>query len=157
MRAGGGERLIALLEAFKAFLALTGASGLLLLVHRDVQDLADRLVTHLHLNPAARTPQVFLRIVNETTPASLRWIALGALAYALLRSVEAVGLWQAKPWAEWLGILTGLIYLPFETLVLLRHPGVESVGTLILNLAVVAYLGWRLNARTRSRTASPSL
>jgi len=49
-------------------------------------------------------------------------IALVAAIYVTLRFIEAYGLWYIRPWAEWLAIASGTIYVPFEALDLLRRP-----------------------------------
>src|SRR4051812_37503034 len=45
-----GVRLVATLEATKAFLVLLAGFGLLRLVHHDVSAIAAKLITRLHLN-----------------------------------------------------------------------------------------------------------
>jgi len=91
----------------------------------DAQALAERLVTHLHLDPAKRVPRIFLQFMTEVTPGRLRWLALGAMAYALMRFAEAYGLWRGRRWAEWLGVVTAAVYIPFEAGALIRQPGAE--------------------------------
>jgi uncharacterized membrane protein (DUF2068 family) len=142
-----GVRLVALYEAAKGILVLLAGTGLLLLVHRDVQSMAERLVTHLHLDPAKRSPQIFLHVATEATPQRLRLLAAGALVYCLVRFAEAVGLWRNRQWAEWLGVVTGAIYVPFEAVAFVRRPGLEPLVALGLNLLIVAYLGLRLRER----------
>jgi uncharacterized membrane protein (DUF2068 family) len=141
-----GIRLIAAYEATKGVLVLVAGTGLLLLVHRDAQALAERLVTHLHLDPAKQIPRIFLHVVTEVTPARLRWLAAGATAYALMRFVEAFGLWRGRRWAEWLGVVTAAVYLPFEAGALIRQPGAEPLVALALNLMIVVYLARVLRA-----------
>lgn len=148
-----GIRMIAGYEAAKGVLVLLAGTGLLLLVHRDAQALAERLVTHLHLDPAKRIPRIFLHVMTEVTPARLRWLAVGAMAYALMRFAEAYGLWQGRRWAEWLGVVTAAVYIPFEAGELIRHPGAEPLAALALNLTIVLYLAWIL--RTSGDPAPP--
>ena len=139
-----GLRLIAAFEAAKGFLVLVAGSGVLLLLHANVQALAQRLVAHLHLNPANRIPLVFLHLAAESTSTRLRWLAMGALTYALLRLWEAVGLWTGRRWAEMMGVLSGLVYIPFELRLLYRHPGFEPLIAVSVNVVVVWYLWVRL-------------
>ena len=139
-----GVRSIALFEAFKGLAAIVGASGLLLLTPADVQSTADRIVHHLRLDPASHYPSVMLHVASEATPASLRLIALGTLVYAGFRLAEAVGLWRDRSWAAWLGVVTGLIYVPFEVVAFLRHGHADPLIALLVNLAIVCYLGLRL-------------
>lgn len=149
-----GLRTIAVYEAAKGLIVLAAGSGLLLLVHRDVQAFAERLVAHLHLDPASRYPRVFIRAAGGTSPLHLRLLALGAFVYATLRFTEAVGLWKARRWAAWLGVWTGVIYVPFEALAFVRHPGLEPLVALLLNLGIVLYLGLRLRAGSRAHAAA---
>jgi len=141
-----GIRMIAGYEAAKGLLVLVAGTGLLLLVHRDAQALAERLVTHLHLDPAKRVPRIFLQFMTEVTPGRLRWLALGAMAYALMRFAEAYGLWRGRRWAEWLGVVTAAVYIPFEAGALIRQPGAEPLVALALNLMIVLYLARVLRA-----------
>lgn len=135
-----GIRLVAILEGTKAAAVLLAGTGLLLLVHRDVQAIAEQFVAHLHLDPAKRYPRIFIQIATRTTPSGLRLMAFGAFLYCVLRTLEAIGLWRSRRWAEWLGVLSGAVYVPFEVVALVRHPGAEPLIALALNLAVVAYL-----------------
>lgn len=151
-----GLRLAAIFEAGKGLLVLVAGSGLLLLVHRDVQDYAERLIAHAHLNPASHYPRIFLKVATEATPARLRLFALGALIYSIVRFVEAVGLWHARRWAEWLGVASGLMYLPFEVRAMIRRPGLEPLIALLLNLGVVLFLGLQLESREAGSDSHPS-
>jgi uncharacterized membrane protein (DUF2068 family) len=140
-------RLIALFEGVKGLLAIAAASGLLVLTPDDVQGLAERVVGQLHLNPESHYPSVFLNFAGRATPEWMRWAAVGALVYACFRAAEGIGLWRDKPWAEWLGVITGLIYVPFETYAFIRRPGPEPVLAIVVNIAIVLFLGDRLRRR----------
>lgn len=151
-----GLRLAAIFEATKGLLVLVVGSGLLLLVHRDVQDFAEHLIRHTHLNPAGRYPRIFLKVATEATPARLRLLALGASIYSIVRFVEAVGLWHARRWAEWLGVASGLMYLPFELRAMIRRPSLETLVALLLNLGVVLFLGLQLESKKAEPTSPPT-
>ncbi len=133
-------RTVALFEAAKGLLALLGASGLLLFAHRDLQALALGLLEHMHLNPAARYPHIFVQAVEHLQEQKLTWVALGAAGYALLRLAEGYGLWRGRAWAEWLAAASGAIYLPFEVAELLRRPGWLSISLLLLNAGIVVLM-----------------
>lgn len=139
-----GIRLLAALEATKGLAVLLAGTGLLLLVHRDLQAGAERLVHHLHLNPASRSPRIFLHLAAEMTNTRLQWLAFGAASYSGLRFAEAVGLWRERRWAEWLGAVSGGIYLPLELRSMVHHPGLEPAVAIAINLGVVAYLVTKL-------------
>src|SRR5947207_11079087 len=109
-----GVRAVAFFEALKGTLVLVAGFGLLSLVHRDLEDLAERLVQHSHLNPASHYPRVFIEAAARTSDARLRTLAALAFAYSCVRFVEAYGLWKMRAWAEWFAIISGGLYLPVE-------------------------------------------
>jgi len=145
-----GLRTIAVVEGVKGLVVLLAGSGALLLVNRDVQVLAERVVHHLHLDPARHFPAIFLRAASHSTNGRLKLLALGALVYSVMRFIEGYGLWNARRWAEWFAVATGVIYLPFEAFALLRRPGPEPFIALVINLAVVIYLVLRIRREPRS-------
>jgi uncharacterized membrane protein (DUF2068 family) len=71
---------------------------------------------------------------------TLHEVGLGLLGYGLLEGVEAVGLWLAKRWAEYLTFLATAILLPLEIYEIIhKRSGLKIVG-FIINVAVVIYL-----------------
>jgi uncharacterized membrane protein (DUF2068 family) len=137
-----GLKAAALFEALKGLLVILAGFGLLALLHRDAQAFAESLVRHLHLNPARHYPSIFIEAAAHLTDARLRLLAAGAFAYSALRFAEAYGLWLARPWAQWIGIVSGGAYLPVETLELIRRPTVLKAALLAVNALLVAYLSF---------------
>lgn len=74
-------------------------------------------------------------------------LAVGGFAYAALFTVEGVGLLLRRRWAEYLTLFVTVSLLPFEIVELVRHSTAPRWITLVLNVAVVAYLGARMFAR----------
>jgi len=144
-------RVVAIFEAFKGVVVIAAGSGVLLLVHRDLHELAARLVAHAHLNPASKYPAIFIDAVTRLQDMRLTLLALGALAYSTIRFVEAYGLWREKAWAEWLAAVSGAIYVPFEAIELVKHVTALRVSVLLLNLVVVAVMVNALVTRRRQR------
>lgn len=142
-----GVRTIALFEASKGVIALVAGSGLLLLWDSDVQAAGEKLLRHLHLNPGRLHGNVLWEALTTSDGITLKLLAAGVLCYALLRFVEAAGLWLERRWAEWLGALSGGIYVPLEIRELIRQPGVLSVALLLINLLIVGYLALCLKRR----------
>jgi uncharacterized membrane protein (DUF2068 family) len=136
----GGVRIVAVIEAAKGALVLAAGLGLFALVHRDVQTIAEHIVRNFHLNPASRTPQIFLDLAAKATDSNLQLLALGAAGYALVRFVEAYGLWRMRRWAEWFAVAAGGIYIPIEIYELLRRVTWIRFGLLAINVAIVVYL-----------------
>ena len=148
---GAELRLVALYELAKGLLVLLLGLGLLAFVHRDVQVVAEELLLHLHLNPASRIPGVFLKLVERVASVDMWFLALGALTYAAIRIAEGYGLWHDRAWAEWLGVASGLIYVPFEIYELAKSVTLLKLATFALNLLVVAVLADALWRRRRNR------
>jgi uncharacterized membrane protein (DUF2068 family) len=70
----------------------------------------------------------------------LHLFAAIALVYALIEGVEAVGLWYAKRWAEYLTLIVTASLLPVEIYELVHHFTPFKVLAFVVNVAVVAYL-----------------
>lgn len=147
-----GLRAVASFEALKGLLVLLVSFGLFSLLHKDVADFAERLVHHLHLNPARHLSQVFLRAAQQVTDARLWALALGALAYSTIRFIEAYGLWNARVWAEWFALLSGVIYLPLEIYELVEKPSLFRWSVLLINVGIVSYMLYLRLAAARVAT-----
>jgi uncharacterized membrane protein (DUF2068 family) len=143
-----GVRVVAFFEALKGALVLAAGFGLLALVHRDLEDLAERLVRHSHLNPASHYPRVFIEAAAHTSDARLRTLAAMAFAYSCVRFVEAYGLWKMRAWAEWFAIISGCTYLPVELYELVERATLMRAGVLVINALIVAYLLYVRLSRT---------
>jgi uncharacterized membrane protein (DUF2068 family) len=154
MKSSAASRTIALLEGAKGALVLLAGLGLLGLLHRDLQAIAETLVREAHLNPASHLPRIFIEASGKMDDHRLIMLALGALVYALVRLAEAYGLWHDQPWAQWFGALSGGLYLPFEVRLLLHRVTWFHVALLVANLIIVGYLAWRIIDRRRKRLES---
>ena len=143
-------RAVAVMEAVKGLIVFGAGFGLLALLHHDVRQIAEALVTRLHVDPEQHYAGVFLDAAARLTDMRLWGLAALALVYSALRGVEAWGLWFGRRWASWLGAAGGAIYVPVEVYELWHKPGPLKAATLALNLAVVAYLVWTLRRRRRA-------
>ncbi len=135
-----GLRTVASIEALKGVLVLLLGAGLLLLLHKDLEDVAQRLTEILHVNPEGKLSNLFYAAAEKATDKGLWMLAAGALAYSIVRFVEAYGLWHERDWAEWFALLSGTLYLPWEILTLIRHPHPIKWVVLLINVAVVLYM-----------------
>lgn len=142
-------RAIAAFEAFKGGLAVAAGLGLLGTLHHNLHAIAVTLIGHIGLNPGDRYPAMALRNMDQLLSQDLHLLLLAAGGYATLRLTEAYGLWTDRRWGEWLGALSGALYLPFEIRHLIHKPGFTGVLVIALNVAVVGFLGWRLRHQRR--------
>lgn len=137
-------RTVAIFEAAKGALVLVVGFGMFSLLHKNVEQLAEKLVMHFHLDAANRYPRIFLNLVAQMTDTRLWVLAVFALVYAAVRFVEAYGLWRARPWAEWFAALSGAIYIPFEIREISHHVSWLTVGTLVVNVTIVSFMVYGL-------------
>jgi uncharacterized membrane protein (DUF2068 family) len=150
-------RAVASVEFLKGLVVLLAGFGVLSLVHRDAWDVAESFLEWLHISPDTHYAQVFLNLADQVTDAKLWAVAMGALAYSSLRFAESYGLWRERPWAEWLALISGALYLPFEIFELIRRPDWIRLAIFLVNLAVVLYMIFlRMQARERIGASAPA-
>lgn len=140
---------IAAFEAIKGLAAFAAVVGVLDLMHHDVRQLAMELIGRIHLNPEAHYPSVLLHYANLLPGANLHSLFLLASGYIAVRLLESYGLWNNYAWGEWLGAVSGGIYIPFEFNHLLHRPSLITGLVLAGNLFLVAFLAvqlWRHHA-----------
>lgn len=147
-----GVRAVAVFEACKGTLVLAVGCGLLALVNRDLDQVAERFVRRMHLNPARHYPKIFIEAAGRVNNSNLKIFALGAFAYATIRFVEAYGLWRLRTWAEYFAIISGAIYLPLEFYGMFRHPTWVKAVVIIINSFIVAYLIYFRRAASHAAT-----
>jgi uncharacterized membrane protein (DUF2068 family) len=143
-------RLIAVDRAFHfVVLGLLGVAVLLLASHRtSLRASFYKVMTALQGGVAGGPVQTsgHVGFVHELdklfslNSGTLRGVGFGLLGYALLEGVEAVGLWRARRWAEYLTFLATSILLPLEVYELIHHRTALKIIGFIVNVAVVVYL-----------------
>ena len=146
-------RSIALVEGAKGVVVLLAGLGLLGLVHHDVGAIAQALVREAHLNPASHLPRILLEASGKVDDHRILFLARFALVYAVMRLVEAYGLWYRRPWGPWLGALVGGLYLPFEVRLLIQRLTMLHLLVFLGNLLIVAYLVWQIVLQRRRERA----
>lgn len=137
-------RIIAIFEAIKGIAVLAASVGLISLLHRDFHQIAIELIGHFDLNPNARYPLLLLHYADVLHDVDLRSVVLLAVGYISVRLLEAYGLWNDLAWAEWLGALSGGLYIPLEIHHLLQHASIAGLCVLTGNFFVVGFLVLRL-------------
>jgi uncharacterized membrane protein (DUF2068 family) len=135
-----GLRAVAVLEATKGIFILLLGFGVFTLIHKNVEEIAERLVELLRVNPEGKLSNLFLNLANRATDVTLWVLAIGALIDATVRLIEAFGLWRGREWAQWFALLSTALYLPGESYSLLRHPSWLTGGVLITNAVVFVFM-----------------
>ena len=138
-------RAIALFEAAKGLAALAAVIGLLdVLRYYNLHHLALALLWRFHLNTQTHYPALLLHYADLLSVINVRTLAPLAIGYISLRLLESYGLWKEKTWAEWLGALSGALYLPLEAGHLMHRPTLTNAAVLLANLLVVGFLALQL-------------
>ena len=147
-----GLRTVAVIEATKGLLGTTSAFLVVAIVHKDVWEVVAGIFNFLHVNPDRHFAQVLLDLADRVTESQLWTLTAFLFAYSTLRFVEAYGLWRTRVWAEWLAILSGLVYMPFEIREIFHKPSPLRWGLLVVNVALVAYVaGIRYSGQRQQR------
>jgi len=137
-----GVTLIALgLGAFRLLNPVT--------VHR----LTDWLL-HFSLTTGQRFVDKAIDLLSKLTRGHAAALGLGAIAYGSLFTVEGIGLWKGKRWAEYLTVIATSLLIPFEIYELTRRLTVVRVSALVVNAAAVVYLVYRLRHPRAANAAS---
>jgi len=83
------------------------------------------------------------------TPANVKGLGIVSFIYAGLFLTEGIGLWLMKRWAEWFTIVITSSLIPVEIYELVRHHTATKILVLIINIAVVIYLLYRIRSHDR--------
>jgi len=131
-------RTVALMEFIKGLLVLAAALGVAFFV--DPKNVAEWLLNLLHISPDRHIAHLLLRLAGRLSDAKVWVVVTISCSYSGLRFVEAYGLWRARAWAEWVAMISGLLYLPVEVRLLVHRVSLLHVSFLVINLAVVAFM-----------------
>ena len=156
----GGLRTVAVFEACKGALALASAYFLIVMIRRDVdfEEAAEHILFSLHINPSRHWSQEFLHAANSISSTSIAMIGGLAITYAILRFAEGYGLWRQRAWGEWLAIVSGCVYLPFEIYKVIRRSNQLHWAVLGINILVVLYIAWvRWDEIAAARLRAPEI
>ncbi|WP_023603074.1 DUF2127 domain-containing protein [Aliivibrio logei] len=137
-----GLRAVAILEASKGIVSLLVAFGIHALAGHNLRNLAELIVSRLHLNPANHLSSVFIDAASGLTEAKIMVFTIGAMVYSMIRFVEAYGLWRSQVWTEWFALVSGAIYIPFELYEIIFRTSIISIGAFIINIIVVGYMAY---------------
>src|SRR3974390_2396132 len=139
-----GLRTVAILEATKGVLVLLAALCFFEIIRHkiDLDAVAGNLLYFFHVNPDLRISHVVMRMAARVMDTNVLTVLTIATVYSCLRFIEAYGLWRQRIWAEWLAIISGAVYLPYELYKLIQRPSKLHWVILLINLAVVGYIAY---------------
>ena len=120
--------------------------GALKLLHKDVASLLEHWVTMLGLDPGNQYIDRALEKAANLSPNKIRGLGIVSFIYAGLFLTEGIGLWLVKRWAEWFTVIITSSLVPVEVYEIYRHPTPIKILVIIINIAVVGYLLYRIRS-----------
>jgi uncharacterized membrane protein (DUF2068 family) len=145
------SRMIIRLIAAERFLRgiVLFVAGIYLVTHSgsDLGRVADRAMRALELDPRRHFLHKLIEELHRLRAGTVLITGIAAIGYGGLETVEGVGLWLDKLWAEYLTVIATSLLIPFEIYELIRKPSVWKAAGILVNLLIVAYLAWRLRKR----------
>jgi uncharacterized membrane protein (DUF2068 family) len=146
-RRGHSDRLLPWIAAERTLRAvILLAAGLVLVTHphADWASEVSRLAQRVGLNPKDNWIQRLIDKVRKIHAHEDVVFGTVALAYGALEATEAYGLFRRRRWGEWLTVFATSVLIVPEVWELTKSTTALKLGALALNVAVVAYLIWRL-------------
>jgi uncharacterized membrane protein (DUF2068 family) len=140
-------RLIAAFKFFKCALLIGLSVGAFKLLHKDVGEVVEHWVNALRLDPGNHFVDSALAQASRVSPKQIKELGLGGLLYAGLFFTEGTGLWLQKRWGEWLTVIITSTLIPVEIYEIYRHPTWVRVAALVINIAIVGYLIYRIRTK----------
>jgi uncharacterized membrane protein (DUF2068 family) len=145
-------KTIAVFEISKGATVLIAGFGVLSLLNNEVQNKFEQFVGRLNYNPHGKITASIYAAITHPQDSFLILLASFAVLYSSLRFVEGYGLWHEANWAKWIGLISSLIYLPYEIYDLVGHPGIIPVIFIVINLIVIYILYSTIRTGHKSAT-----
>ncbi len=153
----GSDRLLPWIAAertLRAIVLVLVGIALIANPHHDWGKTVVKFSRDLGLNPNSNGIEKIIHKLHAISPDRFAVYGIIALAYGALEAAEGYGLWRRRRWAEYLTVLaTSLLFIP-EIWELTSKASPLKIGALLVNVAVVVYLIFRLRSR---RDSEPSV
>ena len=135
----------------KAAALILAGIGILKLIHADVASQLEHWFRMLGFDPGSPYLDSAIQKVTTIPPSKIKDLGIVSFIYAALFLTEGIGLWLLKLWAEWFTVVITSSLLPIEAYEIYRHPTAIKFVVIAINMAVVAYLLYRIKKEPRSR------
>jgi len=147
------DRVIRLIGAFKlvkaALLIAVGVGALSMAVDPGVAE------TVHAVRPSAHFINQMLAKFLDVPPQHMRVLGVGSLVYAVVFFVEGIGLLRRRRWAEYMTTIITISFIPLEIYEMIEKGSVLKAAVIVINIAVVIYLIWRLRQENKDEKATP--
>lgn len=142
-------RLVAIFKFVKVATLIATGLGLLKLIHGDVGRQLDHWVSMLGFDPGNHYLSHVIQRATSLPPKRIKELGIASFIYAGLFLTEGTGLWLEKRWAEWFTITITASLVPIEIYEIIREPSAVKVLVLIVNVAILGYLIYRVRKEPR--------
>jgi len=146
-----GVKAVALFAIVRAISALLVCYGLYHLADENIPQLISNLAGNFQIDSNNHHLNKVLDKASMVTPDNIKLVMVVVFLYAMVRFVEAYGLWNRYQWTEWFSFLNGCIYIPFEIYECIVAPSIISFSVLAINLTIVGYLYMVIRARRKRK------
>jgi uncharacterized membrane protein (DUF2068 family) len=150
---GRGRRWLAYYKFCSGALLFAVGVEAIRLLHDDVQFVLERWAVWMHAD-RLRYVHTLLGDLGHVSRREILGASLASFAYSGLQTVEGIGLYWERRWAEYLALLGTGGFLPIELYELVRQFSWTKLGVLIFNALIVAYL---VRLLVVGRASSPGL
>ena len=136
-----GIRTVAIVVGIKGLLGILCALLVLSVSHKDLSAVVDETLAFVHLNPDG-TLAKWVASAMEGVMSHPHLVMFMGFTYGAFKFIEGVGLWFEKRWAEWLVLVsTSILFIPLEIMELSKKVTPGRIGTLILSLGIIGFMG----------------
>jgi uncharacterized membrane protein (DUF2068 family) len=142
-------RVIALGKLGKVVLMLIAAYGVLRLHDASVLERLYQWAAGLPEGIEHKVVKRALEWASGLSPRRINALGFVTLTYAAVFTLEGVGLWLGKRWAEWLTTLLTASLIPLEVWEFCHRPQIGTLVVVAVNVAIVWYLINVLRHRVR--------
>jgi uncharacterized membrane protein (DUF2068 family) len=152
------DRIVVLIATFKLVKAVGLVAGAMAALQLLRPDRAAWVRAWLAQAGSQTEHELLARVLQPVlhlSPHKLEAVGIALLLYAVLFATEGVGLLLQKTWAEYLTVFATASLIPFEIWEVAHRVSAARVAVLVVNIAVVIYLWWKLRHRESGSGSGP--
>lgn len=153
VRRDRGLVVIIAYKLIKGGLWFAFAATILIMMHLGLSGRLMGLASHLRHHAHAWSLALADLVVRAASRRGLWIIVVALLTDGTVTLVEGWALLHGRWWGPWLVVIATSSLLPFELVTLVRHPHPVRFAVLLVNLAIVWYLGSKALRERRERAS----
>jgi uncharacterized membrane protein (DUF2068 family) len=150
-RGAGLLRAIGVFKLAKGVILVAAAISVFHLVHKDLADVIVDWARRLRIAPGNYYVDRLIERVLRVTNKQLVVLGIVLLVYAVMFTVEGVGLLMLKHWAEWMTVITTSGLIPIEMFEVIRKPNWLKVSAMLVNIIIAVYLAMHVRGEMKRR------